>query len=234
MMLWRRIIGFLQSVRLALVLIAWIALYGAVAASISGGMIDIGITLESREAFRSPLFLLPLSLFALNLLLCTLRRIAGHPSRAGKPKIGPDLVHISLLLLIIAGTISLFGRWEGQVLLSPGEMVRLEEERLILLEEFRISRYDNGMPKGWTSLVTLLDEKGNALSRKEISVNRPARIGAYRIYQATWHQEDERVYSGLMAVRDPSSVPVIIALTLMIIGLGLIYIPFMVKLVERR
>ncbi len=215
-----KILRLLRSTKLALALIAVLAFYAAFA----GG----------RGAFRSFLFLVPLGLFTLNLLLCTVHRISSEASGRRSWKPGPDLVHLALLLFIAAGMVSLFGRWEGQVMLSPGEAVSLNESSLILLEDFRVERYDDGTPRAWVSQVSLVEaEDGAVTDRREIRVNHPARFGAFRIYQASWHQEGDLLFSGLLAVRDPSVPIVLLALALMVTGLGMIYIPAILKLLER-
>lgn len=210
----------LRSTALAIVLIALLALYAA----FFGG----------RFGFRSPVFLVLLALFTVNLLLCTLHRLAEELSGRRRWKPGPDLVHIALLLLIAAGTLSLFGRWEGQVMLAPGETARLDDGRLIVLEDFRIDRYPDGTTREWVSSVSLLDEAGGEAARRDIRVNRPVRFGPFLVYQSSWSEENGILMSGLLAVRDPSAPLVLIAIPLMAAGLGMVYIPLIRKLMERQ
>jgi cytochrome c biogenesis protein len=145
-----KILLFFRSTKLALVLIAFLALYAA----LSG----------DRIAFRAPLFLVPLAFFTLNLFFCTVHRIAAEASGRRSWKPGPDLVHAALLLFIAAGIVSLFGRWEGQVILAPGEAVNLNENSLILLEDFRVERYDDGSIRSWVSQVSLIGADDGELS----------------------------------------------------------------------
>lgn len=209
---------FLRSVKLTLISLLLVIIYlgGASLASrgLSGG----------RDALFSPLFLIPLGIFLINLLSCTVYRIMLEVTRRRLISPGPDLIHLALVAAAVAALVSLFGRWDGEVVLSPGEGVRLDENFLLLLEDFQISRYDNGGIREWTSLILVVDQQGEPVKRMEVRVNHPGRIGAYRIYQSSWSEGAGELFSGLMAVRDPSVPFAAVSAVLMISGLMLTYL----------
>jgi len=207
--------------KLALILIIFLALYAAVS----------GITGKGSEAFRSPFFLVPLGLFALNLVSCTAYRLYREISGRQMWHVGPDLVHIALILMIISGLISLFGRWEGQVALSPGEAARLDETHVVVLEEFRIEHYENGAPKEWVSAL-VVSSKGGETKNAEVRVNHPARVGPYLIYQSSWQESERGAVSVLLAVKDPSSPLAFISIAFMVMGMGMTYVPKLRSLLE--
>ncbi len=213
-----RLYKLLRSPKIALLSILIIILYLAVS-SLSGEGLSGG-----RDAFFSPLFLIPLGIFFINLMSCTIYRIYLEVSGRRRLSPGPDLIHLSLILAALAGMVSLFGRWEGEVFLSPGEAVRLDENFILLLEDFQISRYDEGGVKQWLSILLALDREGKPVKRMEVKVNSPGSFRGYRFYQSSWQEAEGQLYSGLMAVRDPSIPYAAAAALLMMAGLMLTYL----------
>ena len=75
--------------------------------------------------FRSPVFLVPVFLFFVNLCVCTAGRLAGKTGRRHRRSFGPDIIHIGLILLLVSGVVSLYGRKEGYISLGVGESTDL-------------------------------------------------------------------------------------------------------------
>lgn len=135
--------------------------------------------------FRSLVFLLPSALFFVNLFVCSIDRIITRAGRKTPRRFGPDLIHIGILILMIGGFISLFGKREGSVFLSPGEWVELPNDHKLILISFRRTTYDDGRPKEFISNVDIF-KQNRKLASYAIEVNRPLKIGRIRVYQESY------------------------------------------------
>ncbi|MCB2173597.1 cytochrome c biogenesis protein ResB [archaeon] len=203
----KRIYTVLYSVRLAVTLITFITITAALAACIPqarphefyhirfGAFAPILIWLGFDRFFRSLLFMLPLALFALNLLLCTVRRIRRH--RHGQPlaEYGPDLIHVGILLLIAAGLITVTLREERQIVLGNGQSARLPGEYLVTLRSFDTVRYRDGSPQNWRSELEI-SRPGKPVSTVTVAVNAPQRVGYMRLYQFSYGNEQTAIIGG--------------------------------------
>ncbi|MFO7848807.1 MAG: cytochrome c biogenesis protein ResB, partial [Spirochaetia bacterium] len=166
----------------------------------------------------------PIGLFFINLSVCTLSRIfamlraGSYRGRSGLLRAGPDLVHISLLLLSVAGIIGLLYREEGMVDLAPGEAVRINQDYSITLKEFTARRYKDGSPRAWISRVDVR-HRGEVVREDElILVNSPLKVDRVRIYQSSYKEADEGMRTVLTAVYDPSEPFVLVSLVLLAAG----------------
>lgn len=233
----RRIYTFFRSIKLAIFLIVYLLLL-AVVVGISG----------TTELLQAPLlsvlfFLFPIVLFMINLIVCAVSRIvlllrAGTYFRPwGWLKIGPDLIHIAILLFLLGGLISHYGRVEGAVKLLPGEIVAINREYSLELLDFRIERYENNQAKQYVSEVQLL-RNGDAYGDvQSISVNHPLSIGVLKIYQMSY---DERSLQNaevpgpratvLQAVYDPGYPAIVWGGVVLILGMGLLLFDRMRKI----
>lgn len=131
------IYDLLKSVKTAIVLIITILALALVATLIPqgneegfyletyGSLGSIILFLDFHTYWRSLVFLAPMGLFALNLLTCTVRRLVVRFKRRDPLRLGPDIVHISLLMLIAGGVITLVSRQEGFVFLGEGDSAEL-------------------------------------------------------------------------------------------------------------
>ncbi|MBN1697218.1 MAG: hypothetical protein JW881_06875 [Spirochaetales bacterium] len=68
--------------------------------------------------FTSGWFIVPLIIFFLNLLPCTIHRISTKMIRKKTMHYGPDIIQIGIMLLLASAVISLFGRIEGELVLE--------------------------------------------------------------------------------------------------------------------
>ena len=194
---------FFRSVRLAVVLILIIA-----ALSVIGTLIPQGrdptvyfhsygafwarliLTLNFDEFFRSWPFRIPVGLFFINLSVCGVDRFVNRRRRRARPRHGPDLIHVGLLLLIIGAMVSVAGRMESFVYMGVGEEIQLKEEYIIRLVETEYQEYEDGRPKDWISTVAVLRNGELLIPSYSIEVNKPLRIGGVRIYQTSFARED--------------------------------------------
>lgn len=176
------------------------------------------IILNYGNFFRSILFLIPLGLFTLNLTACTVKRLVKQ-IKGPAGNFAPDLIHIGIIILITAGTLSALTKQQGVFYLAPGETLELPSGEHILLEEFSVERYARGGVKDWISrLVIRYPERADKESKVfDLEVNRPLKLGKYRVYQASYTQQEGVMLSGLKIVADPG-FPLILAAFIFIGG----------------
>ncbi|KLO23980.1 MULTISPECIES: cytochrome c biogenesis protein ResB [unclassified Marinitoga] len=91
-------------------------------------------------------------------------------------KIGPDFIHIGILIAIISGLIIGLTTQTETFYLSPGDEFQIEDEKLMLMD-FIVENYDNGMVKDWISKVKYKNNIAN------IEVNKPLNLEHGRLYQ---------------------------------------------------
>lgn len=169
------ILGFFKSVRLALFLIAYLVIASIAATIIPGG----------QAFFRSFLFLVPGALFFVNLSVCTAYRIVTRVRQKASFRPGPDIIHIGLIIVMIAGVITLFGRREGFTYLSPGDSMKMPGGYELTLDSFIYEVYNDGRPRAWISRVSL-NIPGEEVKNYDIQVNCPLTAGKLSIFQASY------------------------------------------------
>jgi cytochrome c biogenesis protein len=144
--------------------------------------------------FSSPVFLALAAAFCLNLACCAVDRFAGRITRRAPLRLGPDLVHLGLLVLIAGALVTAMSRGEGLAYLGEGDSVRLPDGGSLELVSFSFERWPDGRPKDWVSTVRVTDRDGGIVVPSfPIEVNRPLRLGRMRLYQSTWAVEDRVV-----------------------------------------
>ncbi len=196
-----RLIRFLSSLKIAIAVIAVLVVLAILATLVpqgressfytenyGAGLANAIVGIQFNNFWRSALFLVPLAVFFVNLFFCTLRRLTGRLGRKAALRIGPDLIHLSLLLLIIAGSITLFTRQETVVFLAEGSSFGLPDGKTIRLKNFDFEMYEDGRPKDWISRVEVVNGK-SVEKTFDIEVNKPLRAGGYRIFQNSYRNE---------------------------------------------
>ncbi len=208
----KKIFTALASIRLAVILLAYLAVTGIAASLVPQGLAAkyyagryppalaklIGLTGFS-DFFRSPLFLAPAALFFLNLGACTVGRLARE-RRKSRRRHGPDILHVGLMLLIAASALSFWGRQSGLVRLAKGDSASLPGGRILDLTDFAYLAYADGRPRDWISTVRISKGPEVQMDGYPIRVNHPLRLGLLSIYQAS--SESELV----LALRDSSGL----------------------------
>lgn len=143
---------------------------------------------DSGNWFSSVIFLFPLLLFTLNLSACTFLRIIlkkpwRHPAEAG-----PDLIHIGIILLILAGLLTPVVRKETSRQLSVGGTLLLPGEISLEIVELEFLTYEDGRPRQWTAVF-------NADGRRiMLEVNKPVRLDGLSIYLTGFGSTAEAVF----------------------------------------
>ncbi len=196
-----RIIRVLSSLKIAITVIVLIVILAILATLVPQGrepsfyLDQFGsrlgsaiVAVQFNNFWRSALFLIPLAVFFVNLFACSLRRLIGRIGRKAPLRIGPDLIHLSLLMLIVAGAITLATRQETVVFLSEGNSFELPDGKEIRLKTFDFEVYEDGRPKDWISRVEVVNN-GTVDKSFSIEVNKPLRVGGYRIFQSSYRND---------------------------------------------
>ncbi|MEI6385516.1 MAG: cytochrome c biogenesis protein ResB [Spirochaetota bacterium] len=195
------IFKFFRSVKLAVVLIAFLTVFALLSTLVQQGKPDEFYTQTYGTALSwwiklavldrfttSLLFIVPMVLFVINLSVCTVDRLVSRARRRAVKHFGPDLIHISLLLLTIGAMTTTLVRREQDFWMASGDRVNLPGGYSMNLSKFEYLQYPNGRPKAWTSIVDVM--KGDVVVRKDfkIEVNRPLSIGLLKVYQMNYSQ----------------------------------------------
>jgi cytochrome c biogenesis protein ResB len=240
----RRFWGALKSVRLTVVLLACLATGCVIATLVPQGaeahtclerfprpLAEFLLVSGFSVYFKSAVFLIPVSLFFINLSVCTVDRLVRELAKNARRRHGPDILHFGLMLLVIAAALTAAGRRSDAALLGVGDRMDLPGGTQVTLEAFSHETYADGRPKEWTSTVSVARNGAVVLRSFPIRVNHPLSAGGFSIYQmshatrkipvaADVHEEE---LSGLMVVRDPYFNLVLAALAITGVGLVLTF-----------
>jgi cytochrome c biogenesis protein ResB len=203
----RRMLRALKSLRLALALIAYLAVTAIVASLLPQGreaafyytllpapLAWLALKSGFANFYASALFLIPVFLFFANLATCSADRFARELKRGKPRRHGPDILHLGLILLLIGAVLGQAAKqsrpsWEGFVRLGAGEAVELPNGRRLTIKDLKSERYADGRPKDWISRVELSQSGKILLHDYPIRVNHPLRMGALSVYQASYGAE---------------------------------------------
>ena len=129
------------------------------------------------------------------------------------------LSHAAAFVIVVLSIGGITSKAHVEVTLEPGVPASAQGLPFMLtLHDFEIDRYPGTMmPRQYTSRVAVV--RGDGLSSmEEISVNHPARIGAWGFYQADYMEKDGIMCSILECVRDPLYPGIRIALWVLMIA----------------
>jgi cytochrome c biogenesis protein ResB len=189
-------------VRLAIVLIAVIIVFSLLSTLIPQGRSSVELakdfgpilgTLIGASGLgnytSSLIFFVSIGMFVLNLSVCSVDRfIKRLKSRAAK-HFGPDIIHLSLLVLAVGAMITSTVRREHDFTMTAGDAVKLEGGYVMTLKNFEFLQYPDGRPKAWISTVDV--KQGDRLVRHDykIEVNHPLTLGMLKVYQMNYSSE---------------------------------------------
>lgn len=224
-----RLYDALRSIKLAVALIVLLAVFAIVGGIIpQGKAIDYYLTqfpgtgariilaLSLDHIFSSIAFLLVAAVFAMNLTVCTLHRLANEFSKPFmKRRHGPDLLHIGLIILLFGGIMTARTRTESVINLRKGESADLPDGSKLVLVDLVYEEYPDGRPKSWESIVAINRAPGasgmnvgttetaanTSLAQRHIRVNAPLRGKGFSIYQQNWHAEQQAELNDSMGLR---------------------------------
>jgi cytochrome c biogenesis protein len=120
-------------------------------------------------------------------------------------RLGSDVVHISLLL-ILAGAIigSFYGYKDFRGVYVGGTFAAPNENFHIRLDNFWIDYYDTGQIRQYNSVLTVIEDDKEVLE-KQIWVNEPLYYKGVRFYQSNWGVAWDRVEKAAIAVMKKGS-----------------------------
>ena len=196
-----KFISRITSMRLAIGLIAYLAIASGLATIIPQGLAEeeylelypkivaqLVIQTGFDGFFGSILFIIPAFAFFTNLSACTVKRFVVELRKKARHHHGPDILHVGLMLLVMGSIWSFSGHQAGSVVLAPGDGVNLPDGSILHLDDFRYERYDDGRPKDWVSVVSI-DKDGKTVKNDvEIRVNTPLRYNDLTFYQTTFQE----------------------------------------------
>ena len=93
---------------------------------------------------------------------------------------------MGILLLMVAGIISLIGKRQAYIALAKGEFAELPDGYQLFLSSFKRTTYKDGRPKDYVSSVEVTLDEEQVVSH-EIRVNKPLKLGKYKIYQDSYN-----------------------------------------------
>lgn len=207
----KKFLAWLTSMRLAISLIAYLAITCILATLVPQGLADeayqemypkivsmLVIQTGFGSFFGSILFIIPSFLFFANLSACTVKRFVRELRKKSKRRHGPDILHIGLMALVIGSIWSFSGHQQGSVTMVPGDGVNLPDGALLHLDDFRYERYDDGRPKDWVSVVTITKDGATVKDKVEVRVNTPLRYAGITFYQASFEEVPSLVLGDAM------------------------------------
>jgi cytochrome c biogenesis protein len=194
--IFQQMIGSLSSIKLAVYLITYISIASLVSSLIPQGLEPdayyrqmphflayLILELNLHHFFSSLGFFIPVFLFFINLLTCTLKRFTRELKKKEHRRHGPDILHTGLLLLILGGVYSSFSHQSVFFTLFPGEGISLPNGDGLILEDFIFEQYEDDRPKDWISVVDIVHEGSTVLDNVPIKVNHPLRYERITFYQ---------------------------------------------------
>ena len=112
-------------------------------------------------------------------------------------RFAPIIVHVSLLLILGGSMVAALGGFNGQELITKGEVFHIQNtnnisqfstvpELPLRINDFWIEYTKDNQVKQFFSDLSVLSSQGNELKRKTISVNIPLRFQNLTIYQTDW------------------------------------------------
>lgn len=123
------------------------------------------------------------------------RDIALYWDRGNYSRLGPYIIHASILLIMIGALIGFKWGFKGQIQLKEGQtgnMVTLFGKGgsrplgfQIRCDRFKVSLYNDGTPRDYRSYVSIL-KNGHLMLQEAIRVNHPLRYQGISFYQATY------------------------------------------------
>ena len=121
--------------------------------------------------------------------------IYGYKGLMGR--ISPILVHISLLIILCASSLSAFFNFKAQEIIPKGELFHIQNSIKLgsltslsglstRVNDFWVE-YENNRVHQFYSNLSLLDNFGNEIKQQTISVNNPLRYNHIDFYQSDWN-----------------------------------------------
>ena len=193
---------FFRSVRLAVVLIAVIIVFALLSTLIPqgkspaeltnayGGFLGSLISFTGLGTYTSSLiFYVSIGMFILNLSVCSIDRFLKRLKSKAAKHFGPDIIHLSLLVLAVGAIITSTVRREQDFTMAAGDAVNLPGGYTMHLTNFEFLQYPDGRPKAWISTVDVKQGDRTVRQGYRIEVNHPLSLGLLKVYQMNYSSE---------------------------------------------
>jgi len=219
----KRLVALITSTRLAIAILAYIALASIVATLVPPGWMFAAP--GPSGFFASPAFIIPVFIFFANLSACTAQRLVRQIRMKHGRRFGPDILHVGLMVLVLGSLWSVATRQEGSVMLTIGARTKLPDGSVLQLDDFRFERYPDGRPRDWISVVSIEKDGVVRVEHHDIRVNAPLRYAGLTFYQAGYQtQPDGTMITGIRASADKGYPLVVVALVLISLGTSMTFI----------
>lgn len=116
---------------------------------------------------------------------------------------GVYMVHLSILVIFVGATIGYFYGFKGSVMIpeqlsttqafSYGDSKPIQFGFDVRCNKFEIEFYDNGMPKEYTSSLTII-QNGQEIITKSIEVNKPLSYKGFTFYQSSYQGYQDFIF----------------------------------------
>ena len=193
------ILQFLSSMKTGLVLLLLLGAVSSLGSLIPQGELEsfylahygelLGnflLLLSFDKLYSSWWFILLGTLFALNLLFCSLHRVKKVKDLRSA---GSVLLHFSLLVVFAGSLLSGISGKSEYIEIGVSDTADLSGIGFpgyhLTVKDFKIDYYDTLEPKQYTSSLSLAVDNGSTLV-EEISVNHPLKNGGLTIYQKSY------------------------------------------------
>lgn len=97
---------------------------------------------------------------------------------------GSFLTHLSILCILLFGSLVLMTPTVQDLTVMPGDSLTLEDGTKVFCESFHIENEQGNLD--YASVLEVSSADGARIRRQEIRVNEPMRFGPYKIYQQTY------------------------------------------------
>ena len=198
----KAIFKFFRSVKLAIVLLLIIIVFAILSTLVEQGkgeafyrqayqptLANLVLASGIANFSHSLIFLVPMGLFVINLGTCAVDRLVSRARRGAARRYGPDLIHVSLLVLCIGAVVTTSLRQQQYFTMGPGDAVALPGGYKMSLVAFDFLKYDDGRPKAWISTVDVSLNDKSVRSGYAIQVNHPLSLGILKVYQSSFETE---------------------------------------------
>lgn len=120
-------------------------------------------------------------------------------------RFAPIIVHFAMILILLGNTITAFGSFNAQELIAKGEIFHIQNliaktfftkipDYPIRVNDFWVDYAPKNNINQFYSNLSILNENGNELLQKTISVNFPLQFKTLTFYQTDWNISGLRIF----------------------------------------
>ena len=202
----KKIWKFLSSMKFAVALLILLAAACALSSLVEQGltreayaardgesMANVLLALQVNDAYHSIWFIALSGFLCLNLILCSVIRFPFFLRRYRREKTagcraiglwGAWVCHLGILLLIAGFALGQMTLRETTVWGIPGDTRRMEETGLdITIDDFRTETREDASVAQYVTDITVTDPATGKTEKASVSVNWPAEVGGFHLYQ---------------------------------------------------